>query len=94
MIEIKYLAPEIFLSISIFSLLFIGVFIKKSFNIVYRLSGLAILLILLVILSTNFDSGKIFNDSIVIDNFSTFIKSLILISSFFILAMSKRYLRE
>ncbi len=92
MIEIKYLAPEIFLSISIFSLLFIGVFIKKSFNIVYRLSGLAILLILLVILSTNFDSGKIFNDSIVIDNFSTFIKSLILISSFFILAMSKRYL--
>ncbi len=92
MIEVKYLAPEIFLSISIFSLLFIGVFIKKSFNIVYRLSNLIILLILLVILSTNFDSAKIFNDSIVIDNFSKFIKSLILISSFFILTMSKKYL--
>ena len=92
MIEIKYLAPEIFLSISIFSLLFIGVFIKKSFNIVYRLSSLIILLILLIILSTNFDSAKIFNDSIVIDNFSKFIKSLILISSFFILTMSKKYL--
>ena len=92
MIEIKYLAPEIFLSISIFSLLSIGVFIKKSFNIIYRMSSLVVLLLLLVILSSNFDSAKIFNDSIVIDNFSTFMKSLILISSFFILAISKKYL--
>ncbi|MAV77115.1 MAG: NADH-quinone oxidoreductase subunit NuoN [Candidatus Marinimicrobia bacterium] len=92
MIEIKYIAPEIFLSISVFSLLTIGVFIKKSFNVVYRLSQLVIFLILLIILSSNFEVKKIFNDSIIIDNFSTFMKSLILISSFFILTISKKYL--
>jgi len=92
MIEIKYLAPEIFLSISIFSLLSIGVFIKKSFNIIYSLSFLVTFLLLLIVLSSNFEDTKIFNDSIVVDNFSTFMKSLILVSSFFILAMSKKYL--
>ena len=94
MIEIKYIAPEIFLSISIFSLLSIGVFIKKSFNIIYRLSSLVIFLLLLITLSGNFETTKIFNDSIVVDNFSTFMKSLILVSSFFILAMSKKYLTD
>ena len=94
MIEIKYIAPEIFLSISIFSLLSIGVFVKKSFNIIYRLSSLVIFLLLLIILSSNFETTKIFNDSIVVDNFSTFMKSLILVSSFFILAMSKKYLTD
>ena len=92
MTEIKYISPEIFLLISIFSLLMIGVFIKKSFNIVYRLSNLVLALTLFVVLSGNYETTKIFDESIIIDNFSTFMKSLILISSFFILSMSKKYL--
>ncbi len=92
MIEIKYISAEIFLALSIFSLLSLGVFLKNSFNIVYRLSIFAIFALLLTILSRNFETIKIFNDSIVIDNFSKFMKSLILISTFFILAMSKKYL--
>ena len=92
MIEIKYLAPEIFLIISIFSLLCIGVFIKKSFNIIYRLSMIIIFSILLIILTGNLESIKIFKNSINVDNFSKFMKCLILISSFFILSMSKKYL--
>tara|TARA_Y100001970_G_C14243451_1_gene866398 strand:+ start:2483 stop:3895 length:1413 start_codon:yes stop_codon:yes gene_type:complete len=92
MIEIKYLAPEIFLTISIFSLLCIGVFIKKSFNIIYRLSMIIIFSILLIILTGNLESIKIFKNSINVDNFSKFMKCLILISSFFILSMSKKYL--
>tara|TARA_Y100001970_G_scaffold251334_1_gene324028 strand:+ start:12659 stop:14071 length:1413 start_codon:yes stop_codon:yes gene_type:complete len=92
MIEIKYLAPEIFLIFSVFILLMIGAFFKKSFNIVYNLSNLVIFIILLIILSSNFESKKLFNNSIVVDNFSLFMKSLILISSFFILSISKKYL--
>ena len=92
MTEIKYISPEITLLISIFSLLLIGVFIKKSFNIVYRLSNLVLALTLFVVLSGNYETTKIFDESIIIDNFSTFMKSLILISSFFILSMSKKYL--
>ncbi len=92
MIEIKYLSAEIFLALSIFSLLSIGVFLKKSFNIVYRLSILVIFSLLLLILSRNYETIKIFNESIVVDNFSTFMKCLILISTFFILVMSKKYL--
>ena len=92
MIEIKHIAPEIFLTISIFSLICIGVFLKNSFSTIYRLSILVIMSILLIILTRNFETEKIFNDSIVIDNFSKYIKSLILISSIFILSMSKKYL--
>ena len=92
MIEIKYLGPELFLTLSIFSLLILGVFIKNSFNIVYRLSSIVIFIVLLILLSSNFETTKIFKDSIVIDNFSTFIKSLILISTLFIILMSKKYL--
>jgi NADH:ubiquinone oxidoreductase subunit 2 (chain N) len=92
MIEIKYIAPELSLAISIFSLLIMGVFIKNSFNIIYRLSSLSLLLILAIVLSGNFQNIKIFNDSILLDNFSVFMKTLILITSFFILAISKKYL--
>ena len=60
MTEIKYISPEIILLISIFSLLMIGVFIKKSFNIVYRLSNLVLALTLFVVLSGNYETTKIF----------------------------------
>ncbi len=92
MIQLKYLAPEIFLILSVFLLIFIGVFVKKSFNIVYRLSTFVIFAILLIILTDSSEPEKIFNNSISIDNFSTFMKTLILITSFFILSMSKKYL--
>ena len=92
MIQLKYLAPEIFLILSVFLLIFIGVFVKKSFNIVYRLSTFVIFAILLIILTDSSEPEKIFNNSISIDNFSTFMKTLVLITSFFILSMSKKYL--
>ena len=94
MIEIKYLAPEIFLVISIFSLLSVGVYLKNSFNIIFRLSTIIILVTLLILLTSDIENIKIFNNSIIIDDFSSFIKSLILISSFFILIMSKKYLND
>jgi len=92
MLAIKPLIPEIFLSISIFSLLMIGVFIKNSFETVYRLSIFVIFLILLIILSGDNESVKIFSESFVVDKFSLYSKALILISTFFVLLISKRYI--
>ena len=92
MILIKYLIPEVFLSLSIFSLLMIGVFVKNSFNLIYKLSIFLIFLLILIVLNTDGETIKIFKESFVSDNFSLFAKLLILISSFFILIISKQYI--
>tara|TARA_Y100001970_G_scaffold67185_1_gene85662 strand:- start:16883 stop:18295 length:1413 start_codon:yes stop_codon:yes gene_type:complete len=92
MIDIKFLIPEIFLSVSIFSLLIIGVFLKNSFEIIYKLSMIVIISILLIILSGNDESVKLFNSSFSLDNFSLYTKTLILISAFFIFLISKKYI--
>ncbi len=92
MILIKYLVPEVFLSLSIFSLLMIGVFVKNSFNLIYKLSIFLIFLLILIILNTDGETIKIFKESFVSDHFSLFAKLLILISSFFILIISKQYI--
>ncbi len=92
MIPIKYIIPEIFLSISIFSLIIFGVFKKESFSAVYKASILIISLLFLMILTNDNEPIKIFNNSINLDNFSIFVKFLILISTFFILIISRRYL--
>ena len=92
MILIKYLVPEVFLSLSIFSLLMIGVFVKNSFNLIYKLSIFLIFLLILIVLNTDNETIKIFKESFVSDNFSLFAKLLILISSFFILIISKQYI--
>ena len=92
MILIKYLVPEVFLSLSIFSLLMIGVFVKNSFNLIYKLSIFLIFLLILIVLNTDNETIKIFKESFVSDHFSLFAKLLILISSFFILIISKQYI--
>jgi len=92
MLAIKFLIPEIFLSISILSLLIIGVFIKNSFEIIYRLSIFVIFLIILIILSGDNESAKVFSESFVIDKFSLYSKVLILLSAFFVLLISKKYI--
>ena len=92
MIEFKFIAPEIFLILSVFSLLMLGVFIKESFNIIFRLTNIVIIISILMVISGDFENVKLFNDSLSIDYFSKYMKSLILISSFFILALSKKYL--
>ena len=94
MIALKFLIPEIFLSLSTFTLLMVGVFLKKSFEIVYRLSILVIFLLLLILLTGDKENTKVFNESFLIDEFSLYSKFLILISTFFILLISKRYIAD
>jgi len=70
----------------------IGVFVKNSFNLIYKLSIFLIFLLILIVLNTDDETIKIFKESFVSDNFSLFAKLLILISSFFILIVSKKYI--
>ncbi len=88
--NLNILIPEIFLSLSIFSILMLGVFIKNSFNLIFNLSSLIIIVTIAIIFNTN-STEKIFLDSFVRDNYSNFFKILILVSSLFILNSSKKF---
>ena len=90
--NLNILFPEIFLSLSIFSILMLGVFIKKSFNLIFNLSSLIIITTIAIIFNNTNSTEKIFLDSFVRDEFSNFFKILILISSLFVLNSSKNFI--
>ena len=92
--NLSILLPEIFLSLSIFTILMLGVFIKKSFNIVFNLTSLILILTIAIILNNPNNEEKIFLDSFIRDSFSNYFKFLILISSLFILNVSKNFIIE
>ena len=92
--NLNILLPEIFLSLSIFSILMLGVFIKKSFNIVFNLTLLILILTIAIILNNPNNEEKIFLDSFIRDSFSNYFKILILISSLFVLNSSKNFITE
>ena len=92
--NLNILLPEIFLSLSIFSILMLGVFIKKSFNIVFNLTSLILILTIAIILNNPNNEEKIFLDSFMRDSFSNYFKILILISSLFVLNSSKNFITE
>ena len=92
--NLNILLPEIFLSLSIFSILMLGVFIKKSFNIVFNLTSLILISTIAIILNNPNNEEKIFLDSFIRDSFSNYFKILILISSLFVLNSSKNFITE
>ena len=92
--NLNILTPEIFLSLSIFSILMIGVFLKKSFNIIFNLSSLIIIVTIAIIISSPNSEKKIFLESFTRDAFSNYFKVLILLSSLFVLNSSKNFIVE
>ena len=92
--NLNILLPEIFLTLSIFSILMIGVFIKKSFNLIFNLTSLIIILTIVIIVNSSNDEEKIFLDSFTRDSFSNFFKILILTSSLFVLNSSKNFILD
>ncbi len=92
--NLNILFPEIFLSLSIFTILMLGVFIKKSFNIIFNLTSLIIVATVMIILSNPDNEVKIFLNSFTRDAFSNYFKILILISSFFVLNSSKIFILD
>ena len=92
--NLNILLPEIFLTLSIFSILMIGVFIKNSFNLIFNLSSLILIITIGIILNNPNNEEKIFLDSFTRDGFSNFFKIMILISSLFVLNSSKNYILD
>ena len=90
--NLNIMIPEIFLSLSIFSVLMIGVFIKQSFNLIFNLTSIIILITVAIILSGPNNEEKIFLDSFTRDAFSNYFKILILLSSLFVLNASKCFI--
>ena len=92
--NLNILFPEIFLSLSIFTILMLGVFLKKSFNIIFNLTSIILILTAVIILKNPNYEEKIFLDSFTRDAFSNYFKILILISSLFVLNSSKNFIIE
>ena len=84
--------PEIFLSLSIFFTLMVGVFIKKSFNLIFNLTSLIIIVTISIILTNPNNEERIFLNSFIRDPFSNYFKILILLSALFVLNSSKNFI--
>ena len=93
--NLNILIPEIFLSLSIFTALMIGVFVKKSYNLTTQICLLILIITIFLVYNNNeYDSIKIFSDSFITNSFTNFFKILILASSFFVLYFLQLYIKE
>ena len=92
--SINLIIPEIFLSLSIMALLMMGVFFKKKINLVYQSSLLVLLITFLLIVNNTFGENLyLFHDTYKIDLLSKVMKSLTIISAFFIIFSSHDYVK-
>jgi len=94
MYSVFNILPEIFLSLTIMFLLMLGVFIKKSFNLVYLLTILGLIFTIALVLNQPDEIIKIFNESYIIDRLSIFMKVLTLSFCLFVLLSSKDYVKN
>ena len=93
MINLNLITPEIFISVSIMTLLMIGVFLKKSEKIVYNLSILTLIVLLTLCINIfQLPNNSIFSDSYQIDKLSSFMKIIMILSGIFVLLSSSDYL--
>ncbi len=91
-LNLNIMLPEVFLTLSIFGILMIGVFVRNSFSLVFNLTTAIILITIAIILNSPNNAEKIFLESFIRDNFSNFFKVLILISTLFVLNSSKAFI--
>ena len=94
MIDLNLIAPEIFISLSIMTLLMIGVFLKNSQRLVFNLSILTLVILLAVNINIfQLPNNSLFGDSYQIDKLSTFMKIIMIVSGIFVLISSSQYLK-
>ena len=90
---IIYIFPELFLSLSIMTILMVGVFVKKSFKLVNLLTIATLIFTSALVLNQQNETIKIFNDSYIIDNFSILMKTITLLFCILVLLSSKEYIK-
>ena len=92
--SVFYILPELILSLSIMSLLMIGVFVKRSFKLVNLLTILVLFFLIAVVLNQPDEVIKIFKGSYIIDKFSIIMKVLTFMFCIFILLSTQDYLKN
>ena len=93
-IGLNLIFPEIFLSIALMFLLILGVFKKNSSNLIFNLTILSLIIVAALILNiSSEDETSIFNASYKIDNLSSFMKILTILSAIFVMLTSSKYLK-
>ena len=94
MTNLNFIYSELFLAISIMSLLIIGVFKKNSSNLIYNLSIISLLGCLALIFSFPINENtELFNNSYKIDYLSSYMKILTISSGVFVLISSNKYIQ-
>tara|TARA_Y100001970_G_scaffold178219_1_gene217070 strand:- start:3423 stop:4838 length:1416 start_codon:yes stop_codon:yes gene_type:complete len=94
MINLNFIYSELFLAISIMSLLIIGVFKKNSSNLIYNLSIMTLLICLALIFNYPIDENiNLFNNSYKIDYLSSFMKIILISSGIFVFLLSNKYIQ-
>ena len=95
MSNLELVFPEIFLSLSIMFLLILGVFKKNSSGLVQNLSLIVLLITSVIIFNETIGIQEtlLFNNSVIIDYLSSFMKIATLLSAFLVLLISSNYLK-
>ena len=93
--NLNLILPEIFISLSIMFLLILGVFIKDGSKLIFNISLLALLITAIITINETFSINRmtLFNDSVVIDYMSSFMKIITLLCAFLVLIISSSYLK-
>ena len=93
--NIEFIFPEIFLSLSIMFLLILGVFKKNSSKLIQNISLIVLLITAVITLNETLGTSQIFlfNNSMVIDYLSSFMKIITLLAAFLVLVISSNYLK-
>ena len=95
MTDLALVFPEIFLSLSIMFLLILGVFKKNSSKLIQNISLIVLLITAVITLNETFGTSQmfLFNNSMVIDYLSSFMKIITLLAAFLVLVISSNYLK-
>ena len=95
MSNLELVFPEIFLSLSIMFLLILGVFKKNSSNLIQNISSIILLVTAVITFNETLGINQtlLFNDSIIIDYLSSFMKIVTLLAAFLVLVISSNYLK-
>ena len=92
--NLNLILPEIFLSLSIFVTLLIGVFFKNSYSLVTNITYVIIISLLLIIFNSFNESGNLFSNSFVSNSFTNFFKILILLGTLFVMLITQDFIKE
>ena len=95
MSNLELIFPEIFLSLSIMFLLLLGVFKKDSSKLILNMSSIILLVTSVIVFNETLGIKQtlLFNESIIIDYLSSFMKIITLLAAFLVLVISSNYLR-